>query len=400
MFIIKQLVKKIFKKLQFYKGFKKYELLIYDDIFPHPISGFRYEEFTRLLEEFDNTKIIINPNSYKVISSNISDHKSHINEYLRLNSRLKNKISSIRYFNNINSKLFYCVFLNNIHSNIDWIEKFKIPFVFTLYPGGGFQVNSQIINKKLSRVFSSPMFRKVIVTQQYTKNYLIKNSLCDPSKVEFIFGCVVPQISISDSHSIRQLFNKNKDVFDIVFCAAKYTEKGEDKGYDTFIDFAKSISVKYDFVRFHIIGGFDENVIDVTFIRDKVKFYGYKKFEELAAIFKKMDIIISPNKPFLLHDGAFDGFPLGTVVEAGLNGVVALVSDDLNENEYFENEKDIVLIENDAYFITKKVEYLIENPELMFEISKNGCVKFSELYSNDLQMKRRIDILRNQVLKN
>jgi glycosyltransferase involved in cell wall biosynthesis len=309
-------------------------------------------------------------------------------------------VSSIKYFNNINVKLFYCVFLSNIYNNIDWIEKFKIPFVFTLYPGGGFQVNSQIINKKLNRVFSSPMFRKVIVTQKYTKNYLIDDLLCDPNKIEFIFGCVVPQTSIRHSNAIGESFNRNKDFFDIVFCAAKYTEKGEDKGYDTFIDFAKSISGKYSFVRFHIIGGFDENVIDITSIRDKINFYGYKKFEELAAIFKKMDIIISPNKPFLLHDGAFDGFPLGTVVEAVLNGVVALVSDELNENEYFENEKDIILIKNDKFFIERKVEYLIGNPKILDEISNNGRNKFSELYSNDIQMKRRIDILKNEVFKN
>ncbi len=398
--IVNRIKKKILKELQFFKGFRQLDILIFDDIFPHPISGFRHEEFTSILSEFDNSKIIVNPKSYKVVNSELSEHKIHIADYYAKYSKLKNKIQNLQYFNNINTRLFYCVFLNNIYSNINWIEKFKIPFVFTLYPGGGFEVNSEVIDLKLKRVFLSPQFRKVIVTQKYTKDYLINNSLCDPDKIEFIFGCVVPQISINSEFYTKESFGQHKDVFDIVFCAAKYTLNGEDKGYDTFIEFAKNISKKYSFVRFHIIGGFDKRVIDINPIIDKIQFYGYKKFEELAPIFKKMDIIISPNKPFLIKKGAFDGFPLGTVVEAALNGVVALVSDELDENDYFINEEEILIIENNSSSIQSSVEKLINNPELLYEVANKGKIKFSKLYSNGIQMKRRIDLLKYEVFNN
>src|SRR4030066_370297 len=83
------------------------------------------------------------------------------------------KIKIRKGFININAKLFYCVFINNIYDNLNWLEKFKIPFIFTLYPGGGFQINNEIIDKKLKIVFNSPMFKKVIVTQIFTLDYLI-----------------------------------------------------------------------------------------------------------------------------------------------------------------------------------------------------------------------------------
>ena len=51
-------LKKIFKQDFFipFKGLKKYDLIIYDNIYPHPVSGFRLEEFTVLLKEFKSSK--------------------------------------------------------------------------------------------------------------------------------------------------------------------------------------------------------------------------------------------------------------------------------------------------------------------------------------------------------
>ena len=40
---------------------KKFDLVIYDDIYPHPVSGFRLEEFTILLSTIKNSKILLNP---------------------------------------------------------------------------------------------------------------------------------------------------------------------------------------------------------------------------------------------------------------------------------------------------------------------------------------------------
>jgi glycosyltransferase involved in cell wall biosynthesis len=397
LFFYINLIKK--KEFVLYKGFKKVDLLIYDDIFPHPISGFRHEEFSVLLSEFVDSKIILTPKAYPVVKTPIINHKQHVNDFLQLNISLRNKLKFKKGLVSINSKLFYCVFINNIFANLEWIEKNKIPFVFTLYPGGGFEVDEPTSDMKLKKVFDSSMFRKVIVTQKFTRDYLLTNNFCKPEEIAYVFGGVVPQKSLQKDLTDKNRYLKNKETFDICFCAAKYTVRGEDKGYDVFIEFAHKIAVKYDFICFHVIGGFSENDIDVSQIKEKIQFYGYQKFEGLSPMYKKMDVLVSPNKPFLLGKGAFDGFPLGTVVEAALNGVVTLISDELKQNSIFVPNEELIIIENKSSSIEKEVIDLILQPEKLYLISENGRQKFMKVYSNEIQMKPRIELLQKEIEK-
>lgn len=393
--IIKK-IKDIFLKQKFVKGFYKNDLLIYDDIFPHPISGFRHEEFKTLLNVFKKSKIIVDPISYPALKTDVKIHKIHILEFEAKFPELENKFVQKKTIVNINTKLFYCVFLSNIYQNLDWLEKYRIPFVFTLYPGGGFQVEDLISDQKLQKVLASPQFRKVIVTQLYTKEYLIKNNFCGANKIEYVFGCVVPQLSLNTNILVKKKY-PNKETFDIIFCAAKYMSKGLDKGYDVFIGLAHSLIKKYDFVRFHVVGGFDKEEIDVTLLDGKITFYGYQKFDDLATIYQQMDVIVSPNKPFLWGKGAFDGFPLGTVIEAVLNNVVAIVTDKLNQNTVFENRKEIIVTNGDVTSIEAEIISLIQKPEMLIDMSKNGRNKFLEIYSNDYQINPRIKILAEEI---
>jgi len=392
--------KELLSKNYLFKGLKKKDLLIYDDIFPHPVSGFRYEEFTVLLNDFKISKIILEPLAYPIVKSPIEDHQKHIKEFIIQNDQLGSKLKLKKRFININTKLFYCVFINNIYRNLEWLEKYKIPFVFTLYPGGGFQLNEAVSDNKLRKVLESPMFRKVIVTQSITQDYLLDKELCGQEKIEFIFGGVVPQISLKRDLKDKKAYLKNKTTFDICFCAAKYTPKGEDKGYDVFIDFAIEIAKKYDFVRFHVVGGFTEDDIDITSIKDKINFYGYQNFDYLAIIYKNMDVLISPNKAFVLGKGAFDGFPLGTVVEAVLNGVLVLITDELKLNTNFIPDVDLILIESKKESLIAQITNLIDHPEKLYSISENGRQKFQKVYSNEIQMLPRIAALQNEIAKN
>ena len=401
LFKIKNKLKKLIKQENFipYKGFKKVDLLIFDDIFPHPVSGFRYEEFTVLLSSFKKSKIVMSPSAYSVVNTPVNDHKKHIINFTEENKFLKNKLGLKKGYININAKLFYCVFINNIFNNLNWLEKHKIPFVFTLYPGGGFQLNETFSDNKLKKVFASPMFRNVIVTQKITQDYLINNNFCKSQTIQFVFGGVVPQISLKKDLTNKKSYLINKPTFDICFCAAKYTPRGVDKGYDVFIDFAHIIANEYDFIRFHIIGGFTEDDIDVSTLKDRINFYGYQNFESLGAIYKKMDVLISPNKPFILGKGAFDGFPLGTVVEAVLNGVVVLITDQLKQNNVFVPDVDLILIESEINSITKEITDLINSPEKLYSISDKGKEKFLKVYSNKIQMLPRIILLQNEISK-
>ena len=65
---------------KFFKFFKKKDIVIYDTIYPNPISGFRLEEFTAYLEYYENSSIYINPKDYQVINQHIDKHKLDLNE--------------------------------------------------------------------------------------------------------------------------------------------------------------------------------------------------------------------------------------------------------------------------------------------------------------------------------
>lgn len=385
------------ESLYFYKGKKKYDIIIFDNIFPHPVSGFRMEEFKFLLKEFSKSKILLSPYAYEIVKTPISLHKKHIIDFQMQNPALKYKLEIVKGIVNINSKLFYCVFLSNIDSKLAILEKNKIPFIFTLYPGGGFAMDNELSDAKLKKVCSSKMFRKVIVTQKITKDYLLKNDFCAEDKIEFIFGGVVPQDSLNKNTVDKKYFSEGKDTLDICFCAAKYMPKGIDKGYDVFIELAHSLLSKFSFIKFHIVGGFDEYDIDVTKIKNNITFYGYQNFEDLETLFKEIDILISPNKPFVLSDGAFDGFPLGTVVEAALNGVMVMLSDGLQQNTKFVDQKELIIVESASEVIEEALFNLINNPKVMIEIATTGKSKFQQIYSNEVQMKPRIKILKELI---
>ena len=108
LFKIKNKLKKLIKQENFipYKGFKKVDLLIFDDIFPHPVSGFRYEEFTVLLSSFKKSKIVMSPSAYSVVNTPVNDHKKHIINFIEENKFLKNKLGLKKGYININAKLF------------------------------------------------------------------------------------------------------------------------------------------------------------------------------------------------------------------------------------------------------------------------------------------------------
>lgn len=385
------------KERKFAKERRKFDLIIFDDIYPHPASGFRMEEFSRLLERFDNSKVILSGTAYRLFQLPAEQHQQHITDLRKSNRKLQGKLEQPDGITNINCKLFYCIFLHNMHTNLSWINKYHIPFVFTLYPGGGFKIGIEECDRLLLEIFSSSFFRKVIVTQKKTYNYLIEKGLCVAEKIVFIFGVVMPQESMLLGTKQKKRFGIDKAKFDICFCATKYTPFGEDKGYPLFISFAKIIAQRYPFTYFHVIGGFDRELIDVEELGNRISFYGYQEFDGLRSLFGGYDLIISPNQPDKLAKGAFDGFPLGTVIEAAFNMVGVMLTDCNKENLYFEDGKDLIIIEPVLEDMLEKFDELVLDIDGFYAMAEKGRDKFRQIYSNDYQMQPRIKLLTSLV---
>jgi glycosyltransferase involved in cell wall biosynthesis len=286
------------------------------------------------------------------------------------------------------------MFLHNTYAMLPEVEEAGVPFVFTLYPGGGFALYSPDVDRQLRRVFGSPFFHKVIVTQRVIYDYIVKNGFCSAEKVEIILGGVMPEVP--NAHSLpKPRWGFEKAHLDICFMAHKYTPRGEDKGYDIFVDVAKTLSQSHDDMYFHVAGGFDHHVIDVSSLGDRIKFHGSLSPDEIDGFFKDMDIILSPNISGRLYSGSIDGFPTGCCVEAGMRGTAIFATDEFGSarNCYTDGE-DIVLVKHDVRDIVGKIEQYYNNPGALKAVGERGIKTIRHVHSLESQMAPRINLLR------
>lgn len=386
---------------------QKFSLIILDDVFPSIYSPFRYEEYVEYFKNIKSVTVFSTGTSLRALGEK-RNLQEVIEEFEEKYPEYKNRIFKLDYENkkklkDINNKIAIITFLqnvqNSVYDNLALLEHYEIPFIFTLYPGGGFKLNDKECDEKLRRVCNSKYFKKVIVTQKNVYDYLIEKEFCDEKNIEFIYGIVTPEEILNSECEGKRFYKHNKETFDMCFVAHKYSERGVDKGYDLFIESAKKLIQKYENIRFHVVGGFSKDDIDVSELGEKIKFYGIQSSKSLIELYKNMDIIVSPNRPFKLSKGSFDGFPTGCCTEAMLNGVVLLCTDELKLNVKFEDGKELIIIKPETNDIVEKIEDLYNNPEKLIEISKMGRAKNKEIYSKDSQIVPRIELIKKVAKK-
>jgi glycosyltransferase involved in cell wall biosynthesis len=377
---------------------KEFNIVIIDDVFPHPISGFRYQEFISYLKEFESVTIFTSGASVRwlgnqTIEDLIIDFKKTYPNFAGNLEKFKDN-----YFHNTKCDLLCFVFLSNAYNYLGLAECRQLPFIFTLYPGGAFALNNPLSDTMLRRVVSSPYFRRVIVTQKVTYDYLIDNKFCTPEQIEYIFGVVTPLERLEKDYTFKMHYGFEKDRLDICFVAHKYTLRGEDKGYDVFIEVAKLLFNKYSNVYFHVVGSFDDHVIDVSTIKDRITYYGVQEQEWFDEFYKDKDIILSPNIPGRISIGSFDGFPTASCTDAGIRKVAIFCTDQLNlNNGYFIDGEEIVIIKYDVANIIEKISYYYDHPEKLRSICEKGYTRIKDIYSYEKQIRPRIDLITKEL---
>lgn len=374
------------------------DVVVIDSRFPRPLPfGFRVTEINtlfKLLPDFKSyTMYPIKPSKgawfdhgYGIERVEFDENKSGYLEYFPEN---KGRVKYLDPNNKYKIKLAYSYFLAETYTLLPFYEKNKIHFIFVLYPGGAFGLNNDGSDRMLKEIFSSKYFEKVIVTKDITHKYLQKKNLCPDEKIIDMLGFVQ---YTKDQILPKKFYKKDKKTFDICFVAAKYSEKGVDKGYDLFIETAKILVKKYPDIRFHVIGGFDENEIDISDIKKNIKFYGFKRPDFLRKFYTKMDIFLSPNREGKLYPGNFDGL-MGA--DAGYMGVALFITDELNQHTYFKDRHDCVFINHEAEDISKAVEYYYKHPERLYAISKNGQEVLVARLDVDEQCEKRVELFKD-----
>jgi len=374
------------------------DLLVLDNAFPHPLSRFRLEEFCSYLAYFENSMVLSTGTDLPGLQQT-EGLDTIIHEFEGTHPEFKFRTQVTTYhIHNYTAKLAYCTFLIQAFWFLEALEKKRIPFVFTLYPGGGFGIDQDNSNRMLRRVLGSAQFRKVIVTQTITYEYLVKNHFCTKDKIEFIYGGVMPFDVLTKCNDYdKRFYGFEKHTLDICFVAYKNIPRGVDKGYDVFVEVAKKLAQVHSNIRFHVVGNFNEADIPIDGLEGKITFYGLQTLEWFDSYYMDKDIILSPNTPFVLNTGFFDGFPTGSCVEAGLRKVALFCTDELKLNNYFVDGEEIVIIPHDCDRIVKIIETYYNAPDKLRSMGEKGAAKLQEVFSYENQMLPRIRIIENEI---
>jgi glycosyltransferase involved in cell wall biosynthesis len=373
-------------------GEQKRKLTILDDVFPHLLSAFRIAEYNAYLEEWKDAAVFSTASSFPALRETRT-FREVLDEYTSRYPQYKGRVHGFDAKSDLEDSLVYTMFLHNADFFLDAIHAYNVPFVFTLYPGGRFQLNDEASDEKLRRVCSSPNLQKVIATQKVVNEYLLEKKFCEPEKIEFVYGGVYPASLLATHGVAKSYYKEDKDTFDVCFVAYKYMERGADKGYDVFVEAANLLAKEHEDISFHVVGPFDETDVDIGGLESRITFYGTRLTEFFPSFYSQMDAIISPNAPFLLAPGAFDIFPLGSCIEAGSCGVAVFCTDPLEQNVAFKDGEEIVIVPRDAGAISDKVGWYHDHPEALRELSEKGREAFRRMFDMEAQMKPRLRIL-------
>ena len=368
------------------------QLAIFDDVFPQHLSAFRISEFNAYLSHYKRTAIYSSSTAFRTLNETRS-LKAVIADYEKRYPQFANKIFSFNPSRRVRAQIAYTMMLSNADRFLPVLTRCNLPFVCTLYPGGGFCLGEKASDEALKRVCGSPLLRKMVVTQKITRQYLLDQGLLDAAQIEFVYGGVFPADRLADSIVEKKLYGHDKQTLDVCFVAHKYMAGGIDKGYDVFVDVAHILCRERQDVHFHVVGPYDETDLDVSALNGRIHFYGQLQTEQFPAFYSGMDAILSPNVPFLLNPGAFDGFPTGCCIEAALCGVAVFCTDPLQQNIVFENEAEIVIVPHDAGTIAESLSGYFNAYSSMCELARQGQKAFQRVFDIDAQMGPRLLIL-------
>ena len=372
--------------------------LVLDDFFPNLLTGFRVAEYNAHLEAFAQLSVL----------SSVGDFADQHTEYAQRYPEHTNRVRPYAPGWLAGAGLAYINFLNNAHQFLPALQQHQVPFVFTLYPGGGFGLNEAESDTKLQAVLASPLLQAIIVTQPVTQDYLQRFAAERGMALAAVYridGVVVnPLYFAADGATRTAAYGAGKDTLDICFVAERYMAQGANKGYPEFIAAAHALAALPG-LRWHVVGGgFTPEEIDVSRLGDRLQFHGRLTTQDLRQFYLGMDLIVSPNQPYRLHPGNFDGFPTGCCVEASLCGVAIMATDALAQNPGYVHDESIVLLDTAAgaslaQQIETHIRRLHTNPAALPRIGQAGQAITKQLNAPERQIGQRQDILRSVAVR-
>ena len=358
-------------------------IVVLDDFFPNLYSGFRIAEYNAYLERYPN--LTVRSTSPEFAAA----HKIYAERYPSLAPRVQPFEPSTLP----DAQLAYFMFLHNAHAFLPLLEAAHLPFAFTLNPGGSFGLKSAASDAMLDPILASPLLRQIVATQKITRTYLRDRGV-PPEQITLIYGGVMNPRYVDTIAPERPYF-PNKPQLDIAFIAHKYVPFGANKGFPEFCALAARLADDPD-IAWHVVGhDFSDADWPAVLTRpNSFTFHGL--FESTTTLYEFLlgvDLVVSPQRPFLLYPGSFDSFPTMGIVEASLQGAAMICSDVLGMNDVYRDGVQIIVAPPEADELTRVVRELKQNPKRLRAIARAGQKRSRELFSPSAQLKPRFEIL-------
>lgn len=336
-------------------------VVVIDDHFPTLSSGFRLAEFTELLQSGVVDTVLTTMGPFDDLMAPFAE-------------RYPALVSAVRPYDEgelSGYDLAYLIFLNNVDHHLAALERAGLPFVFTLYPGGGFALDDAEVTRKLDRIMASPLLRAIITTQPIVAERVREHYPNAPLReLDAPFpgpGSIRPGAGnrvIADEdileHGLR-----------LCFVAHRYTATGADKGFPQFVEIVRTLDAYGHAATGDVVGQFTEDDVEPA-VRHLFRFHGVLDSAQLRELFASQHVVVSPNQPRLLSPGAFDGFPLTSSVEASLSGVAMLVSDPLGQNRHYRDGREILIEAPDAQAMVTRLRALLREPGGVQRVARAG----------------------------
>ncbi len=362
-------------------------LLVLDTAFPSPLSAYRYAEFKHYLTHIPDS----------VVLTTLPGFEQHHAVFAAHHPALAPRVRPFAPEAPLPpSKLVYCVFLSSAIAFLPYLERHALPLAMTLYPGGHFGIDDAASDAMLAQLFAYEHLHKVIVTQVATLEYLKAKGYYAPERVEMIYGAVIPEEYFGTAPR-KQHYGMDKPTLDLCFVAYKYMPLGRDKGYDSYIAAAHALARRIPEARFHVVGNYGPEDLDITAIAGAIRFHGIKWTPEFPAFYAGMDLIISPNIPHLLGGGKTDGFPTAACMEASLSGVGLMCSDVMQQNIYYADGTEICIVPPDPDAIVERVLHYRGDPQALASLGELGRARSRALFAPSVQLDTRLEILQKLI---
>ncbi|MGY1885753.1 FkbM family methyltransferase [Blastococcus sp. SYSU DS0753] len=358
-------------------------IVVLDDYFPTKGTGFRIAEFDWMLRHGVVAEVM----------TTVSDLRPLVAEYATLHPETHRQISPYDTRRFAEFECASVMFLNNAAHFLADMERDGLPFVLTLYPGGGLNLGTPRTERMLKRVLASPQLKHVITTQPVVTE-LVTARTGGSVPVTEILGVTVDPGYLRPGPGLRtNYFGTGKPLLDICFVAFRYTSDGSDKGWPVFLQTMRRLTDAGLPVRGHVVGGFGPADVGAEDSDLPLSFTATLSTPELRAFYEGMDVIVSPTAPGRLAPGAFDGFPTGSCVEAALCGVALVATDPLDQNRLYTDGRDIHMPRADAADIASRILDMVSEPDGVRRIAQAGLRTTRRAYGVDAQLETRRRVL-------